>query len=588
MNKPCHAPLFPLLILALLLGACSKNENAGRQSAAVSTPADLILHNGNVITVDPGFSRAQAVAISGDTLTAVGDNEKVLQLKGDGTRVIDLDGATVLPGINDAHIHLAWWGLARDQVDLRDKNIEQIQASLRERVAQAQPGEAIQGMGWSEGSLGRLPTREDLDSIAPDNPVVFKEMGHALWINSAMLELTGITDESEAPVGAKFERDPATGALTGVFHEARELILPHIPALSDQEKKLAIVDAIEALNRQGVTSLTEPGADLATVTLYEQLAEAGRLSARVSVHLKAGRSLLAAQQAVADREDKAKNRGYTRNLLTLRGIKLYMDGAPPGRTALMFDDYTCCPGERGLLLFHGETEQQQIQEIYDTIAWIHRQGYQMGIHADGDRSAHIAIAGLIRAMTDDQPPAANSPNHLRHYLIHGDLVTDEDTALMAEWQIGLATQPLITFHAGDLLLDLWGQQRGERHMATGLFIRAGVPTSISSDAPIVEPDWKQNIEYAVLRENKHSPGKVNGLDYRTSVKEAIIAHTIAPAYQDFQEEIKGSIEVGKLADLVVIDDDILKVDPQAISDIDTLMTILGGGIVYEDPAWARH
>jgi predicted amidohydrolase YtcJ len=584
-RRPVAAPL----VLALLLGACSEKESAEPVKVAVLEPADMILHNGNIITVDQDFSRAQAVAITGDTLTAVGDSKKVLQLQGDGTRVIDLKGATVLPGINDAHIHLAWWAESRRWVDLRDKNIEQIQASLRERVAQLQPGEVIRGVGWSEGSLGRMPTREDLDPVTPDNPVALEEMGHALWVNSAMLQLAGITDETKVPVGAKFERNPDTGALTGVFHEADELILPHIPESSDKEKKRAIVDAIDALNRQGVTSLTEPSAELDTVGLYEQLADAGSLSARVTVHLKAGRSLAEAQRTVADYEDKLKGKGTTHNLLTLRGIKLYMDGAPPGRTALMFEDYACCPGERGLLVFRGETEEEQIQEINNTIEWFHGQGFQLGLHVDGDRAAHIAINGLIRAMEAGPPgPRADTPNPLRHYLIHGDLVTDDDVALMAEWQIGLATQPLITYSAGDLLLDLWGQERGERHMATGLFVRAGVPTSISSDAPIVEPDWKQNIEYALLRENKSSPGRVNGPQYRTTVKEAIIAHTRTPAHQDFQDDIKGTIEVGKLADLVIIDRDILAIEPREISDTETLMTILGGRILYESPALGSH
>ena len=531
MNKRRSTTRVALLFCGLFLVACSKSDVSEPVPAPVPEPVDLILHNGHIITVDEGFSRAQALAITGNTLIAVGGDEDILALKSGDTRVIDLDGATVLPGINDAHIHLAWWAESRNWVDLRDKTIEQIQASLRERVAQLQPGEVIRGVGWSEASLGRVPTREDLDPVTPDNPVAFEEMGHALWVNSAMLALAGVTDKTEEPAGAKFDRDPDTGALAGVFHEADDLILPHIPELSDKEKKQAIVEAIEALNRQGVTSVTEPSAELDTVALYEQLAAEGGVSARVSVHLKAGRSLAETQQNVSDYEDKLRGEGTTRNFVTLRGIKVYMDGAPPGRTALMFEDYDCCPGERGLLVFEGSTVEQQIREINDTIAWLHGQGYQMGLHVDGDRAAHIAITGLIRAMdasAEGSQPAQR--NHLRHYLIHGDLVTDGDVALMAERQIGLATQPLITYSAGDLLLELWGQERGERHMATGLFIRAGVPTSISSDAPIVEPDWKQNIEFAVLRETKTSLGKVNGPQYRANVTDAIIAHTRTPAY----------------------------------------------------------
>jgi predicted amidohydrolase YtcJ len=551
----------------------------------MSGSIDLILYNGHIVTVDENFSETQALAIAGDKLAAVGRDEEIVKLGSKSTRMIDLRGATVLPGINDAHIHLAWWGLSLSQIDLRGKNIEEIQASLVERVTQIRPGEVIRGVGWSEGSIGRMPTKEDLDKLTPDNPVVFEEMGHALWVNSKMLELAGISNDAMEPAGAKFERDSATGDLTGVFHEVDHLIFAHIPKISDARRKRAIVDAIEVLNRQGVTSVTDPGVALDGIALYEELAGAGSLSARVSAHLRAGRSLLEAQKVVTNYADKSTNRGTTNNLLTLRGIKLFMDGAPPGHTALMFDDYSCCPGEKGLLLYQGENEEQQIEEIFSSIEWLHRQGYQMGIHADGDRSASIAIAGLIQAMVK-YPVDPNAPktNGLRHYLIHGDLIRDDDIALMAEWHIGLAIQPVITFSAGHLLLDIWGQDRGARHMATGLFIRAGVWTSLSTDAPIVPPDWKQNIEFAVLRENKFSPDKVNGPNYRISVKDGIIAHTITPAYQDFQEDIKGSIEEGKLADLVVIDEDILSIDPHRISDIDTLMTIVGGNIVYRNSA----
>jgi len=584
-----------LQVLAMLLSGwfavtslCSANENTQSPRAADPTPADLILYNGQVITVDKDFSTAQALAITGDKLTAVGGNEDVVALKGTGTRMIDLKGATVLPGINDAHIHLAWWGMSLNEVDLREKNIEEIQASLAQRVAHAQPGEIIRGVGWSEGSIGRMPTRQDLDAITPENPVVFEEMGHALWVNSKMMELAGINRNTTEPVGAKFERDPASGELTGVFHEAEQLILPHVPRASDAQKEQAIVHAIRLLNQQGVTSVTEPGLSPEDIAVYEHLADQGSLNVRVSVHLLAGRSLLEAQKAVASYADKPKRSGSSRNLLTLRGVKMFMDGAPPGHTALMFDDYSCCPGERGLLLYQGETEQQQIAEIYSSVAWLHRQGYQLGIHADGDRSASIAIAALVQAMQDyPVDPDEIGSNGLRHYLIHGDLIRDEDIALMAKWHIGLAIQPIITFYAGDLLQDLWGQERGRRHMATGLFIKAGVWTSLSTDAPIVPPDWKQNIEYAVLRENKHSPGKVNGPEYRISVKEGIIAHTSTPAYQDFQENLKGSIEPGKLADLVVVAQDILSIEPHRISDIDTLMTILGGRIVFEDTSRLR-
>jgi predicted amidohydrolase YtcJ len=321
------------------------------------------------------------------------------------------------------------------------------------------------------------------------------------------------------------------------------------------------------------------------LALYEELAEEGALSARVSVHLKAGRSLQAAKEALAAYSGDVSQRGLEKPLLNVRGIKLYMDGAPPGKTALMFEDYACCPGEKGILLYDGETQQEQVEEINRSMDWLHRQGYQMAVHTDGDHSANIAIEGLILAMGNT--PAAGKENPLRHYLIHGDLVTDEDITRMAQWHIGLTTQPVITNSAGHVVSKLWGPERGNRHMAPGLFVSAGVWTSISTDAPIVPPDWKQNIEFAVLRKNATSPPGMARPEYRISVKEAIIAYTRTPAYQEFQEDIKGTIEAGKLADLTVIDKNPLDIDPGDISELKTLMTVLGGKVVYENLGGAQ-
>lgn len=568
--------------LFVLTGCTPENDPASQGGEGVAL--DIILHNGHILTVDRDFSTAQALAISGDKLVSVGSNEEITPLKGANTRVIDLKGATVIPGINDSHLHLLELGMTISQIDLRGKGIGEIKDSLAKRVAQSKPGEVIRGEGWTKDSIGRMPTREDIDSLSPHNPVVFDDMTrHALWVNSKMLELAGITRETEDPVGIRLERDPVSGEPTGVLHEGADLILPHIPVLSDAAKKQAIVDAIEVLNRQGVTSITEPGVKPEDAAIYEQLADEGKLSARVNVHIGGGRSLQQAKKGVAAYAEKSKNRGTTQNLMTLRGVKLFMDGAPPGRTAATFDDYACCPGEKGLLLYQGETEEQQREEVFNSIEWLHREGYQLGVHATGDRSADIAIEGLIRAMEQfPVNPAAPKSNALRHYLIHGDMVKDEDIERMAEWNIGLSTQPLITHYAGHVLQELWGPDKGARHMATSLFLKAGVWASISTDGPVVPPDWKQNLEYAVLRESEFLPDRVNGPQYRISIEDALIAHTRTPAYQDFQEDVKGTIEPGKFADLVVLDQDILTIDPDRISDIKTLMTIVGGRVVYED------
>jgi len=575
--------------VAVLAGLCGGTVLALVAGILESTPAasaeyaDTVLFNGNVLTVDSEFARTEAIAISGDKILAVGNNRAMEAYRNEQTRWLDLKGATVLPGMNDSHIHMDMWAYSLPQIDLRGKSMEEIQAEVRTRVKSLKPGEVLRGTGWSEATLGRLPTRDDIDTLTPAHPVLFQEMGHAFWVNSRMLDLAGIDDQTPEPEGVKFEREPDTGRLSGVLHEASELILPHVPPLSPATKRALLLDGMQRLVERGFTSVTIPGAEPGDISVLQSLAEDGQLKLRISVHPWTGRSLDASREMLAPYGGELAGRGTFTGLLNLRGVKIVMDGAPPGRTAFMFEDYPCCPGEHGILLMRGDTEAEQVAEASRSIAWFHRQGYQVGVHADGDRSAHIAIEALAEAM--HQYPAGDGrpqDNVLRHYLIHGDLVADGDISRMAQWNIGLTTQPVITFEAGELLLDIWGRERGARHMATGLFLDAGVRTSISTDAPIVPPDWKQNIEYAVLRENKQSPGRTNGLDnYRTSVEEAIIAHTRTPAYQDFQEDVKGSLEPGRYADLVVIDRDITAIDPHEISETETLMTMVGGRIVHD-------
>jgi len=572
--------------IRILIAIAFAMATASIERAAASEPeqpADMILYNGTIVTVDRAFSIGQALAIRGDRLVAVGDETEVLERKGPDSRMIDLGGRTVLPGLNDSHIHLSWMGQSLAEIDLREKSFEEIRAALAARVAQSRPGELIQGVGWSQGYLGRLPVRQDIDSVSPDNPVLFKEMGHALWVNSQFLTLAGLTRASTPPANAVFERD-SEGELTGVLHEFYEVMDTVVPKPSDEDRKEAILRGVAALTSQGITSFTEPGVDAETIRLYQELERDGRLSMRATLHLRPGSGLEQIQTNLAPFGDRLKGRGTTSGMLTLRGIKMQIDGAPPGRTALMFDDYTCCPGVKGLISIDGDTEEQQIAEFNRSIQWLNDQGYQIGIHADGDRGAHLAIEALIRAIQNSSANSAQNPdiNPLRHYLIHGDLVKDEDIARMAQWHIGLSIQPVITYNAGPLLLDLWGDERGGRHMASGLFLQAGVWTSLSTDSPIVPADWKENIEYAVLRRNKATPDKVNGLpEYRISVREGITAHTLTGAYQDFQEDSKGSLEPGKYADLVIIGEDILAIDPERISDVKTLMTLVGGNVVYD-------
>ncbi len=563
--------------------------------------ANLIIKNAKVITVDKDFSIQQAVAVNGGKIIAVGTNDEIEKFITPNSRVLDLKGKPILPGINEAHMHAPFFGASRPPLSLdlsypTVKTIPEMVDALRKEVEKSEPGEWIRGFGWDQGSLAecksdpsKLPRKWDLDPVSPDNPVAFTDFScHTLLVNSKALQLAEITKDTHDPPSGELERDN-TGEPTGIFKEpgAQALISVHVPLLTREEKKTALLTALSHLNANGVTSFTDaaigPGGESFVygvmsaefVELYQELLAEGKLTARVAVLL-----LLGDYGALTyeDLENGLKTfkvpKGVDKEWLQFPGVKIFADGIPLTYTSWMNEDYVSGNVGHGRSVIPGTTDEEQRKSLVEMIKLIHNHGFQIGIHATGDRAIDAAVDGFEQAVRD------SSLQNPRHYIIHGDFISREKAEELAKMNCGIAMQPFISAMIADFEPTVVGEERAAYEWPTRTVVDAGVNLTSSSDAPVTYPNWRLGVQAAVLREGLIS-GKVSGPEECITVEEAIRTYTISGAWQDHMEDVKGSIEVGKYADFCVIGDDILAVDPHKIGEIPVLMTIVGGKIVFD-------
>jgi predicted amidohydrolase YtcJ len=560
--------------------------------------ADMVIINGKVITVDNDFTIVQAVAVKDGKIVAVGTNNEIRALADKDTEVIDLKGKTMLPGINDAHVHVTQTGVTKPPMSIdvhfpTVKSIRDIVKVVGEKAKTVQPGEWIRGKGWDPGYLEeclkdptRLPTRWDLDPVSQNNPVFINGFTLSYGLaNSRALELAGIKGDTPAGPGGEIVKDPITGEPTGVLRGTPQgLITKLFPPWSREEKKEAVISAMKEFNRFGVTSVTDGGSgpfgigerggisDPEAISVCNDLYNEGKLTVRINLMLRFGKdqveSLKIWQESLPF---IGIHSGFGNEWLRIAALKLYADGTPPAKTAWMYGEYI--GGGSGSLVTPGDTEEERYNELIKMIVYGHKHGFQVGIHVCGDRAIDACVDGFIKAMQEQ-------PWDARHYLIHSDFITAECIKRMAKYNIGVNALMPVKWTISDLMDNIVGEKRSAWQWPLKALVDAGIHVSNSSDAPVIPPDWQQGVESAVLRESK-ATGKVSGPEQRISLEEAIRSYTIEGAWQDHQENIKGSIEVGKLADFCVLDEDILTVDAHRIKDITILMTIVGGQIVYD-------
>jgi predicted amidohydrolase YtcJ len=558
-------------------------EEGIEMSGIFSIHPDLIMTNGNIITVDNDFSIAEAVAIKGDRIVGVGTEADIISLFGEKTQMMNLQGATVLPGINDAHCHLNGFGLERPplMLDLSYpgiKSMVDIRAAIKDRIAEVGPHKWISGWGWDRGFLeeyknsGRYPDKSDIDEVSPDNPVILTEFsGHTALCNSKALEHARIDRNTPDPESGMIQRDESGNPTGIVFEKAVWAVRELMPPPTESERKNAILNAMSELNSLGITSVTEPGLGPDQLRIYTELLNEEKITVRINAMIMGGKSPEELKNSLSH---IGTCTGFGNDFLRISGLKMLADGIPPSKTAYMYDEYI--GGGHGQLLVEGRTDEERYENLVEMIKYGHSKGFQIGIHVTGDRGIDACVDGYIAALKE-------RPWDARHYVIHSDFATPECLERMAEYNIGASVQSSIKWTIGNLMVGIVGEEKAAYHWPLKTMIDKGVVVANGSDASVTYPDWRQGVESAVLRKDK-ATGDVIGADQCITVEHAIRSYTINGAWQDHQEKVKGSIEPGKLADFCVIRDDILDIHPDKISKIPILMTIVGGKVVYSDAA----
>jgi predicted amidohydrolase YtcJ len=562
-----------------LLSTGSATAATGRAKRPRLRTADLLIVNGSVLTLDRRFRVDQAVAVRDGVVLATGRTRDLRRLATRKTKIIDAGGGTVMPGINDSHLHFSGFGLALPPLTLGvdTATIDELVAAVRSAASEAGPGDAwIRGSGWNENRIGRAPTRQDLDAVSGEHPVILTSFDyHAVVVNTKALQLAGVTRDTPAPPGAAIEKD-AAGEPTGVLREgAAGLVRRVVPPFSEEENEKALITGLGFLHALGITSLTDPGIDLGSLKRLRSLSRAGRLPVRLTLLLSAGASLASAQEILSGYRP---SKGDDAQLLRVAGMKVFADGIPTAaKTAWLKKPYL--DGTNGSLTVAGATPAEQLATLEAIIRLAHHKGMQIGAHATGDAAIDAVVAGYLKAMR------AHKRKDPRHYVIHADLTPRDTLRQMAKHDIGANMNASVKYLLGRTLDGVIGPERTDYQWPYRSALDAGVRVSSSSDAPVTPPDWRQGLEGAVLRRGQF--GGVAGKDERITMREAIRSYTSTPAWQDRAESWKGMLRPGYAADIVVLDDDVLRTRPDKVTDIDVTTTLVAGRVVHERRGSAR-
>ncbi|WP_416974170.1 amidohydrolase [Streptomyces sp. 4F14] len=561
------------------------------------TAPSLILTGGQVLTVDRAFSVAEGVAVRGRDIVAVGSDAEMRALAGPRTRVVELNGRTVLPGINDSHLHGAAYGMTKPPFALdvghpAVGSIAAIAALVGGAACAVPPGQWIVGLGWDPGCLKecladprRFPHRRDLDAVAPEHPVCLTDFSsHTVWLNTAALRRCGIDADTVPPPGGVIDTG-SDGEPTGILREAaQQLALAALPSPTIAQRRHAIQTVIRELHSRGITSYTEPGlgpggtetfyGGLSTdnLTAYTELAAEGLLHARVNVLLLPAAMGGSAEELRRGLGESTLPGSTDPRRLRVIGVKIFADGIPPNRTSWMNEPYP--GGGHGSLCVHGDTPALQVEELREMIGIAHEAGFQLGVHVTGDRGIDTVVDALIAANATAPRPDA------RHYVIHGTFAGPGSLAKLAAHGYGINMNPTIMWTTADTMDAMVGPGPSARQWPVRSAVEAGVRLCASSDAPVTEPDWRQGVAHMMLRESRGG-GRVCGAEQRVPLVEALRAYTATAAWQDFADDWKGTIEPGKVADLCVLDRPLLSADPHDIPDAQVDLTVFDGEVIHE-------
>ena len=557
------------LSLALAAGASilALSGCAGDRPAA-----DLVVTNARVYTVDPARPWAEAVAVKDGRILAVGTVKEIARYKAAETEVVDAGGRLVLPGLSDSHVHFVSGSLNLSKADLAGaKTVEDIQTRIR-AFARAHPEAAwVQGRGWMYPAFpGHMPHKELLDAVVPDRPAAMRcADGHSSWVNSRALEIAGIGRDTPDPENGRIVRDE-NGEPTGALLEAAAaLVSKHIPEPTPEETLAALRQGLRETARLGVVRAHGMGGEFEALDLFDRLRREGGLTTRLSVSMWIDAPGPTEKDWAAYEAARAKCDG---EWLAVGGIKLMLDGVIDSGTGAMLDPYEEQRGNKGKLFWEPEDYRK-------AVAAFNARGLQVSTHSIGDAAIRLSLDAYEAAAR-----AAGGPD-VRNKIEHAEDIAANDIARFGRLGVVASFQPL---HANPdpAWIGSWvrnvGPEREQRAFAWKAVLDGGGRLAFGSDWPVVTVDPWPGIQVAVTRQDLEGRPEGGWLpQHRVSLAEAVHAYTLGGAYAMHRDKDEGSIEAGKLADLIVVSQDIFAVAPREIAKTRVLLTVVGGKIVHD-------
>ncbi|MFD1706171.1 amidohydrolase [Siminovitchia sediminis] len=522
---------------------------------------DLIMHHGTVVTMDRNFRLAEAVAVKDGKIMATGTNDEILHYSTPQTKVIDLEGRTVTPGFIDAHQHMINFGFNLANVNCRKNSIEEVVSAIKERAKASSPDEWIIGWGYDEAGFKEMRNLHKSDFEGIPNPIyIMRYCHHAAAVNDRALELAGITNDTTVNNGM-IEKDDS-GEVTGVLVEQGKTLVENVmPPYTRDQMKHAVKLANDQYVKEGITSVHEAGLGFFSDAFKEfdvlaEMKEEGTLNVRMYVMV---------MQDVFEEFLESYSSYEWDHRLKMGSMKFFGDGTLSGKTAAVSQDFKHSPGEKGMLLY-------TFDELFERAKIAHSQNKQIAVHAIGDRTIQQVLDVYEKLYEDDPKP------NLRHRIEHSTVTDKAILARMKKLGAIPVPQPSLVYFAGDVYMENLNEPAVDNVFANKNFIHAGLKPAGSSDCPIIPSSPLLGMAVAMDRTTvKHH---VFIPDQRISLREALSMYTVNAAYASFEEDLKGSLEKGKLADMVVLPEGFLGFSADEIKKTEVEMTIIGGEIVY--------
>jgi predicted amidohydrolase YtcJ len=582
LSRPANVHILerwlPSLAILCLIGGVA------RAQGQPSTAADMVIVNARIYTVNPQQPWADALAIVGDRIVAVGSMLDIAASRGPSTRAIDAQGHLVLPGFTDCHIHFLDGSLSLLQVNLDEaKTVGEIQRKVK-AYADAHPDLPwVLGRGWNYAVFNPsgLPDKSYLDQIIPDRPVYLESFdGHTWWANSKALQLAGVTRDTSDPAGGTIVRDARTGEPTGAIKEdaADDVVRRVIPPPGHEQVVAALLGGMREANRAGLVRAISPdgvsmrGGDFRALEVYDELRRSGRLTVRFDIALRLQPPALTKDDV--QRIEGARGR-YHDDWLSAGKAKFFLDGVIETRTASMLAPYVD-DSRSGALLWDPV-------QYRDAVSQLDRQGVQIFTHAIGDRAIRLALDAYENAQK------ANQTHDARHRIEHIEDASAPDILRFGKLGVIASFQPLHAYPDEDVL-RIWsgniGPERAQRGFAWRSVANAGGALAFGSDWPIVTLNPWPGVQNAVTRQTTAGDPPGGWLSKeRISLDDAIKGYTLGAAFAGHREKTEGSLEPGKVADLIVLSQDLFKIEPSGIAKTEVLLTMVGGKVVYRSSAW---